>query len=273
MSENPYQPPQSPLEPERAPGRPRGGSLAAALEGRYDFSLPEVFEEAWRLVRGAKRVLWLAILMLLAVYLAGSFLEQALRALLPAGAADTAAVLLNLALNLVSAPMAAGLALLGARRASGLSIEPEEVLRHFDRTLAFFLTALISGGIVFLFAMLGMAVARGLNNPLGWLLAVPAVYFAIAYQFGGLLVADKRLRPWAALECSRRALTHQFGKVLALFLVLWLSVTVGLVATFFVGAIWLVPFAVIVQGVVYRQIFGVEGSDGEAPEPGARMLA
>ncbi|MBI2382075.1 MAG: hypothetical protein HYV16_15075 [Gammaproteobacteria bacterium] len=264
MNDNPYQTPQSPLQGPGEPPRSVGGNLEDALAGRYELNLSAIFEEAWGRIRGVKAVFWLAVLIQLGVFMLGSLVAEAL----DKGGFQGLSLAAKLALNLVTAPMSAALLLMAARRAVDMPIRAEEVLRHFPRMLPLFLTSLMGGLIIVVFFGLGLSVANSLKNPLGWLLAGPGVYLAVTYQFATLLVIEKGLRPWQALETSRRALSHQFGKMFLLMLCMSLVVALGSLVTLAVGLIWLMPFALLAQGIAYRQVFGVTVAGGMAAVEG-----
>jgi hypothetical protein len=53
---NPYAPPQAALEV--APAVARTASLENAVEGRYDFTIGDVMDEAWELTKGTTGVLY-----------------------------------------------------------------------------------------------------------------------------------------------------------------------------------------------------------------------
>lgn len=70
------------------------------------------------------------------------------------------------------------------------------------------------------------------------LLILPGIYLAVAYAFTYMLVIDKKLEFWAAMEVSRRVITAQwwrlFGLMLLGILILMLGV-VGLVVGVFIA--------------------------------------
>lgn len=266
MSDNPYQPPRSSLTPEPSGGR-QGGSLEGGVAGRYRFTIPEVFEEAWRALRGAKTPILRGLLMIIGVSLAGAVTERLLGLILPESAQPALNLGLNLLVNLVTAPMAAG-----------APLDAQSVLGYFDRMLPCFLVSLVTGLLLILFFGAGAAIMVGLKNPLGVLFFLPGIYFAIVLQLAPLLVVEKGLRPMAALSASRLALSRQFPRVFGFYLALWLSIALAIFLTLGIGMLWAIPFAVIAQGIVYREVFGVEDlgdAQNEAPSPsaGGRMTA
>ncbi len=78
------------------------------------------------------------------------------------------------------------------------------------------------------------------------LLILPGIYLAVSYAFTYMLVIDKRLEFWAAMEVSRRVITAQWFRMFALILLGALIACLGIIGLFigifvtlpiFVGAI------------------------------------
>ena len=69
------------------------------------------------------------------------------------------------------------------------------------------------------------------------LLILPGIYLAVAYAFIFLLIVDKRLEFWAAMEVSRRVITAQWWRMLGLLIlgsIIGLLGVVGLVIGIFI---------------------------------------
>jgi uncharacterized membrane protein len=71
------------------------------------------------------------------------------------------------------------------------------------------------------------------------------------------LIADKKLQPWQAMEASRKAITHRWLKVFFLLLAMSLIIFASMLPLF-IGLIWTYPMSVVLIGILYREIFGVE---------------
>lgn len=257
MHENPYEPPRSSLLPE-SNGQRIGGSLESGLAGQYHFTIPGVLEEAWQRVSGAKLPILLAVLLLVGVSLAGQILESILGHILPTSTLALLSVVISLGINFITAPMSAGLAMLGVRRAVDAPLDAASVLNYFDRMLPLFLVALATGVIILACFGIGAGVVAATKSPLGALICLPGIYFAITLQLAPLLVVEMGLTPMEALRASRQALSRQFWRVFGLFFVLWLVLTLFIMITVGVGVVWAIPMGVIAQGILYREVFGVE---------------
>lgn len=93
------------------------------------------------------------------------------------------------------------------------------------------------------------AVSAGATNPpppsAGMLLglgftAVLGIYLSIAWVFGFVLVIDKGLGPWTALEVSRRVVTHQWFRVFFVMLLGTILAMLGMIG-FFIGVLVTLP--------------------------------
>jgi hypothetical protein len=82
------------------------------------------------------------------------------------------------------------------------------------------LLPLILGGLVG-----GVLVACGII-----LLILPGIYLAVAYTFAWLLIVDRKLDFWTALEVSRRVITAQWWRVLGLVLLGVVFALLGVIA-------------------------------------------
>ncbi|MGA1236044.1 MAG: DUF4339 domain-containing protein [Limisphaerales bacterium] len=107
-------------------------------------------------------------------------------------------------------------------------------------------------------------------GPLGVLLCiVPGVYLGVCWLvYTPLLIADRRLDFWQALECSRRVVTRYWWPNLGLFFLVHLVVAAGLLACG-VGVLVALPLALAAMVVAYEETFGSLGDESiHEGEPG-----
>jgi len=104
-----------------------------------------------------------------------------------------------------------------------------------------------------------------LSNLVSWALlfaglctcGIATVYLWVAYQFASLLILDRRMDFWDALESSRRVVTKQwfglfaFTAFLALINLAGLATCLGIIVTY--------PLTVCALTEAYADIFGVRG--------------
>lgn len=245
-SQNPFAAPVSNLQETRSDLAP-APSIEEALTRGYDFRIGDVIEESWRLVKGAKTVLFLGFLIFYAAMLAASWIVGfALGKLGVSGDAGFGItyllqVVISVIAAMVSYPLLAGVNMAGIRRAAGQPLSFNELFSHFGRAGAIILAALL----VTLLVYVGYA-----------LLLIPGIYLSIAYMFALPLIVERGLSPWEAMEVSRKAVSQHWFKIFGLYLLLSLIMLVAALPLG-IGLVWVVPLTIISTGVLYRIIFGV----------------
>ena len=217
------------------------GSIEAALAGDYDFDIGNLLAEAWEKTDGTKLdfnialsvygVAYLVFVLAVPYVLSGFTLEFTVMA-------NLVSTLLNL---VFCYPIMAGIMMMGVNRAADRSLDYSMAWQFFSKTLPVF---------VLMLAMMVMLM-------LGFILfIIPGIYLSIGYMFALLLVLDKNMTTWEALETSRKAVTHHwfriFGVVFAMSLIMVISaLPLG------IGLFWTMPMFYILNGLLYKRIFGV----------------
>jgi uncharacterized membrane protein len=221
------------------------GSLERGIAGDYQFSIGEVLSEAWGKTKGSKTNIWLGGLIYFAVLIVISAIFGIAGFMVKAagpGAVITLEIIKQIATMAIGLPMAMGLFVMGIRRSVGVAITPGLVFRYFPKLPQLLVTAIL----FYLLVALGFV-----------LLIIPGIYLLFAYNFAQPLVVEKNLRPWQALEASRKAITHRWFAFFGIALLLML-INFATVFTLFIGLLWTVPFSAIAAGILYRNIFGIE---------------
>ena len=151
---------------------------------------------------------------------------------------------------LVSGPLMGGLYLYLLQKIRGQPVTIETAFAGFSsRFLHLFLGSLVTlllTGLGFLFLIL------------------PGIYLWVAWTFTLVLVADKRLDFWSAMEVSRKMVTRHWWKLFAFLLVLGLLHVVGFLA-FCLGIFIAGPIATASLMYAYEDIFGP--TDRAADQP------
>lgn len=91
---------------------------------------------------------------------------------------------------------------------------------------------------------------------LGIILLVPAIYLGVAYTFAVPLVVERRIEFWAAMEASRKTVTHQWFGIFGLLFVLGLVNFAG-ACLCGLGLLVTVPLSYGVIVAAYNNIFGL----------------
>lgn len=223
------------------------GSLERGIRGDYEFSMGSVISEAWALVSGNKMAVFVAFLLYCAAYVGIAMGAGLIFGVPMAFMTDSPvmvgvlAVLQQLVIMLVGMPLWLGLAMVGVKLSIGVPAPAGSVFGYFNRTLKLFATMIL----MYLMILIGLM-----------LLVIPGIYLMIAYSQAMLLVADKNLSPWQALESSRKAVGHHWFGVFGVMFVLWFIVALSMIPLG-IGLIWTMPLVLIAMGIIYRNMFGV----------------
>lgn len=250
MSDEIYQAPTANLSDyNHADQLNSGGSVETALRGEYVIAIGDMRREAWRLVKGNKGIICLAVIFLAFCSIGATKVLEILG--VPNGQAEITSgewfrgyglsIMSGWIIAPFTAPLAAGLYLLSIKRAATIPVSFNELFAYFPNVLNLIILSVLSTVLIYI----GFA-----------LLILPGIYLTVAYAFAVPLMLDKKLSPWQSLETSRRAVTHHwfpiFGFGILLYLILILS------AFTLVGLIWTVPMCLLAYGLLYRTIFGVD---------------
>lgn len=222
------------------------GSLEGGIAGNYNFSIGDVISEAWAKTNGAKGTFWLAILFMVLAAIAVRIPSNIADGILAQG--PIFSQITNFMLNMVLLP---GLIMIGVKIATQQPTRAVEVFAYGGKFLPLLITAILS------YIML----------IIGFILAIfPMIYLVFAYYFASLLVVDKNLGAWEALEASRKAVTHHWFKFFGLLLVLSLINMISMLALG-LGLIWTMPMSFIAIGILYNKIFGFSNEIPPKPIP------
>ncbi len=96
---------------------------------------------------------------------------------------------------------------------------------------------------------------------IGFLLFIlPGIYLAVAYLFASMLVVDRKMSPWQALETSRRIITKKWLHLFVLALIL-LSLNFVGILIFIVGVIPATALTFCILTAAYEDIIGIASTD------------
>jgi hypothetical protein len=121
-------------------------------------------------------------------------------------------------------------------------------------------------GSLFVPLLLAGVIASSLSFVGLILCVVPGVYLIVCWaMYAPLLIADKGLDFWQALECSRRVVTRLWWPHFGLFLLALCVIGAGLLFCG-VGVILTLPLAIAAVVVAYEETFA-KGEDQPTPKP------
>ena len=237
--ENAYTPPQADLrKDDQSAGQ--YGSVEKAISGDWDFAIGETISEAWSLVKGTKGSFFLAGIIYGVIYVIVTQLTLFL--MVSSGTSDPVMVnIVSQIFNILLAPLMIGITMMGIRRSVSKDISFSQMFEYYSKLIA----------IVLMYFATTILVIIGLV-----LLVIPGLYLSIGYAFAMVLMIDKDMGIWEAMETSRKAVTKHWFKIFGFFFVLGLIMIVSAIPLG-IGLIWTMPLLLIGYGVLYRNIFGV----------------
>jgi uncharacterized membrane protein len=183
----------------------------------------------------------------------------------------------SLVSSVIGGPLFAGYYLVGLQQSRGQSIVFSDFFRGFNRFGDFFLINLLIGLVTFaacIPGLLAIAIAAILGNWLTGLsdaiqlilagvavlaivllLLVPVIYLSVSYMLAIPLVADRTVKPWPAMESSRRRIGPQWLRAFALVLLISLVNLLGLLPCG-LGLLLTLPWSYATILAAYEDQFG-----------------
>ncbi|PCJ33077.1 MAG: hypothetical protein COA90_01230 [Gammaproteobacteria bacterium] len=242
-SENIYQAPEASLrEPVQAG---EYGSVEKALAGDYELNPIEAMKDAWNNLSGMKGSFWGGMAMYVILTMVFEFIGIMIFGTPEAGAFPSGpAMLYGVVKMIVLVPVSIGLMIIAIKHSVGARTEATEVFKHFDKIVPLFVTSIL------MYLLVGVGLL---------LLIIPGIYLLIAFSMAMLLVVEKDMGPWEALNTSRKAITHNWFSMLGFSVVSFIVMLLGFLA-FFIGIVWALPLIMLAFATVYRDMFGVEAS-------------
>lgn len=116
----------------------------------------------------------------------------------------------------------------------------------FFKGFGFFLPLLLAGLLTGFFTIVGLI-----------LLVIPGIYLAVSYMFTFLLIVDREIDFWQAMEISRKFVTKNFFSFFLFLLVLFL-INVGGLLLFGVGLLVTIPLTLCAVAAAYDDLLGIE---------------
>ncbi|WP_160152076.1 hypothetical protein [Microbulbifer sp. ALW1] len=226
------------------------GSIPKALAGDYQVNVGDTISEAWARTKGNKGTVWLGVLLYLVAYIGISVVATMITGQSitdPDANQGVGAILSNLIIVAASAPLGAGMMMIGVKIARDEQVSGTEVFAHFDKILPLAVCMILT----YLLVTLGFI-----------LLVLPGIYLMVGYCMSIPLIVDKNMGPWQALETSRKAVTKHWFPVFGFLIVMLLLYVAGFLALL-IGLIWAIPTLAIAYGVLYRNMFGGAESNPE----------
>ncbi|WP_096087058.1 hypothetical protein [Agaribacterium haliotis] len=240
-----YSAPDSELSNDQGPSA--YGSIEKGLAGDFELRLGDLFKNAWAMTKGRKGTIWIAVILMIVALTVINVGTGFIFALLPIDPGLSAG-LMQVVITLLSTPISVGLTLFGVKLVCEKDASATSIFNYFGQ----------------MFKLFALTVLMYVLVAIGFLLlVVPGIYLVVCYVFAGALMVEKDLGIWQALETSRKIVTKKWFTVFFTLLCIMLVVSLSAMALL-VGLIWTIPLSVLITGLMYKAMFGVEQSTLES---------
>jgi len=205
----------------------------------YDFSISGVLKEGFRRSDGVKGIFIGAVfIFVILTLLTNGILEF----IFPSENSTVNAFVASFISGIITVPVHVGIMMMGIFRAREEEFQVADMFNYFAVAMPIVDTYIVTTLIIYLGLML---------------LIIPGIYLSVAYAFTYMLVVDKGLGTWEAMELSRKTVTAQWFKFFGLSLSIGLIVLISALPLG-VGLIWTLPMAYITYGLLYHHLFDDE---------------
>jgi hypothetical protein len=212
-----------------------------------DWQIMDLISTAWNKVSGYKATLWLAMAIFIGIQIALS-LVLSLFFDTPTEPGGNSASPADLIIGLVTLPMMYGLMVMGLHRANGEAVKPTQVMDFYPKFLSLLLLAILTGVL----SVLGLL-----------LLVLPGIYLIVAYSMAPLLLIERNMGVWEAMETSRKVVTRCWFRVFLLGVLMTLLIAISALPLG-IGLIWTLPLGYILGGELFIALFGETDQDQTA---------
>lgn len=199
-----------------------------------EFSFGALCRDAWRRTKGIKGTIWAAISMMSLVML---ILRVACVTILPEEGFLTVGV--EVALSVVSSFFFTSLGYMGIVVARNQPLHWKMIFTSFSCWRRLIVTCCLQWVLI----VIGFL-----------LLILPGIYLSVGYTYAMVLVVDKGLSPWQAMEESRKVIHKIWWKMFGLYIAVGLVIFLGTIPLG-IGLIWCVPWSLVLMGVLYHFLF------------------
>ena len=205
----------------------------------YDFDTIEIIKAGFAWIDGVK----LQFVIALGLYLAIAIVLQMLLGLVfPMGNILNSQIVGILSYPILM-PLIVGIMMMSVHHTRGENITFKSMFDYYHLTgkLAF------AGILIYMMTIMGLI-----------FFVLPGIYLSVAYIYAPMLIVDKNMEVWEAMEHSRKTVSKRWFKVGGLMTILGLIIFVGTLALG-VGLIWAIPLMfVTLYGLLYPVMFELD---------------
>jgi len=207
----------------------------------YDFDTIEIIKAGFTWINNVKLQFVIAFLIYVLIAIG---VQMFLEMIFPVESGGNISLLNGQIITILSypvlMPLLVGLMLLGVKQTRGEEVGFKSIFDYYHLTgkLA------LAGALIYIMTLVGLI-----------FFILPGIYLSVAYIFAPMLIVDKDMGVWEAMEHSRKSVTQKWFKVAGLMFLLGMIMFLGALAVG-VGLIWAIPLMfVTLYGLLYTVIF------------------
>ncbi|MFT7003147.1 MAG: hypothetical protein ACJAWW_000482 [Sulfurimonas sp.] len=205
----------------------------------YDFSITGVLKEGFRLSNGVK----LTFIGSIIIYAIITFFVKSLLNFIFPNIESIISIYASSTMEMIfTLPILVGIMILGLKRARDDELTIPSIFDFF---------AMVTP-IVLAYILMTLLLTLGFV-----LLVIPGIYLAVSYAFTYMLIVDKGLNVWEAMELSRKTVTKQWFKFFGLSILSGLFIIISAIPLG-IGLVWSIPTTYIAYGLLYHHLFDEE---------------
>jgi len=205
----------------------------------YDFSINGVIKEGFNTSNGVKGVFIGSMVIFLIIAL---LINGMLEFVFPSSNAPINGFVASFISGIFTTPIHVGIMMFGVSRARGEEFKVTDMFNYFGMVMPIVITYIVMSILIYLGFLL---------------LIIPGIYLSVSYIFAYMLVVDKGLKTWEAMELSRKTVAKHWFKFFGLSLVIGIIILLSAIPLG-VGLIWSIPMAYMVYGLLYHRLFDDE---------------
>lgn len=142
-------------------------------------------------------------------------------------------------------PLSMGFFVFAARKMKKQPTRFQDFFKGFD----YFVPLVMVGILTSVLIVLGLFV-----------FIIPGIYLAVAYLFSSMLIVDRKMSPWQAMETSRKVITKKWLQLFGLAIIV-LAITIAGTLIFIIGVIPATAISLCILTAAYDDIIGIRSTD------------
>ncbi len=202
----------------------------------YDFSITNSIKDGFKHSNGIKGLFIASLIIYILITL---FIKSILEFIFPHTDTLINEFIIKFLIGIFITPIHVGIIMLSVSNARGKEIKVLDMFKYLNTAMPIVITY-ISLNIFIYFGFL--------------FFILPGIYLSISYIFTYILVVDKGLKTWDAMELSRKTISTHWFKFFSLTMLTSIILLISIIP-FGIGLIWSLPTVYTTYSLLYIKLF------------------